>query len=222
MPEAALISNRASASQLQDGLTTGQSRANEQQWCCLCDNIFQKGKNLLCNSSQKRGVRICKKNNSSDIKVSEGGGAPDVGAEIPLRPVVKIVLRQAVLLQPMEVNGGADIHLQPVGFPCWSKGMHPKETVTPWEACAGAGSWQDLWTHGERTPRWSRFAGRTCDPHRGCMLEQSIPEGLHLMERTHGGAVHEELQPIGRTHTGVVRGELSPRGGTPHWSRGGV
>ena len=36
--------------------------------------------------------------------------------------------------------------------------------MTPWEARAGAGSWQDLWPHGERSPRWSRFAGRTCDP----------------------------------------------------------
>ena len=36
--------------------------------------------------------------------------------------------------------------------------------MTPWEAHTGAGSRQDLWTHGERTPRWSRFSGRTCDP----------------------------------------------------------
>ena len=28
----------------------------------------------------------------------------------------------------------------------------------------GASSWQDLWPRGERSPRWSRFAGRTCDP----------------------------------------------------------
>ena len=36
--------------------------------------------------------------------------------------------------------------------------------MTLWEARAGAGSWQDLRTHGERSPGWSRFAGRTCDP----------------------------------------------------------
>jgi len=36
--------------------------------------------------------------------------------------------------------------------------------VTLWEACAGAGSWQVLWTPGERSPRRSRFSGRTCDP----------------------------------------------------------
>ncbi|CAN0004364.1 unnamed protein product, partial [Bubo scandiacus] len=39
-----------------------------------------------------------------------------------------------------------------------------KEAVTPWEARAGAGSWQDLWPHGEKIPHWSRFADRTCDP----------------------------------------------------------
>ncbi|KAK4825828.1 LOW QUALITY PROTEIN: hypothetical protein QYF61_002951 [Mycteria americana] len=46
-----------------------------------------------------------------------GGGAPGTGAEIPLQPVVKTMVRQAVPLQPMEVNGGADILLQPVEDP---------------------------------------------------------------------------------------------------------
>ena len=31
-------------------------------------------------------------------------------------------------------------------------------------------------------------------------LEQSVPEGLQPAERTHTGAVHEELQHVGRTH----------------------
>jgi len=35
--------------------------------------------------------------------------------------------------------------------------------VTLWEICLGTGSWQDLWTRGERSPRQSRFSGRTCD-----------------------------------------------------------
>ena len=39
------------------------------------------------------------------------------------------------------------------------------------------------------------------------MLEQSVPEGL---------------QPVGRTHAGAVCGGLSPMGGTPCWSRGRV
>ncbi|GAB0188058.1 EH domain-containing protein 4 [Grus japonensis] len=74
------------------------------------------------------------------------------------------MVRQAVPLQPMEDDGGADIHLQPVEDPMLEQVDALKEVVTLWEAHAGAGSWQDLWPHGERSPRQSRFAGRTCDP----------------------------------------------------------
>jgi len=35
------------------------------------------------------------------------------------------------------------------------------------------------------------------------MLEQSVPEGLHPVEKTHAGAVLEELQPMGGTHVGA-------------------
>ena len=65
-------------------------------------------------------MRRCERNNSTDTKVSEeggAGGAPGAGAEIPLQPVVKTMVRQAVPLQPMDVHGGADIHLQPVEDP---------------------------------------------------------------------------------------------------------
>ncbi|GAB0188271.1 acid sphingomyelinase-like phosphodiesterase 3b [Grus japonensis] len=43
--------------------------------------------------------------NSADTKVSAeggGGGAPGAGAEIPLQPVVKAMVKQAVPLQPIE------------------------------------------------------------------------------------------------------------------------
>ena len=107
----------------------------------------------------ERGVRICERNNSADTKVSEeggGGGAPGAGAEIPLQPVGKTMVRQVVPLHPMEVNGGADIHLQPMERPhAGGGGCAPKEAVAPWEARAGAGCWQDLWPHGERSPCWS-------------------------------------------------------------------
>ena len=102
-------------------------------------------------------------------------------------------MRQAVPLQPMKGRGGVDLHLQP-----GERGPHataygfPKEAVTSWEARAGAGSWQDL-----------------CPT----TLEQSVPEGLQLVEGTHAGAVHEELQPMGRTYVGEVLGGLSPVGG---------
>ena len=42
--------------------------------------------------------------------------------EIPLQPVGKTMVRQAVPLQPMDVHGGADIHLQPVEDPTPEQG----------------------------------------------------------------------------------------------------
>ena len=95
------------------------------------------------------------RDNSADTKVSEeggGGGAPGARVEILLQAVVKTMVRQAVPLQPMEVHGGADIHLQPMEDPIPRAGGCPKDAVTLGEARAGAGSWQDLLTHGERSP----------------------------------------------------------------------
>ncbi|GAB0183081.1 acid sphingomyelinase-like phosphodiesterase 3b [Grus japonensis] len=72
-------------------------------------------------SQPERGVTRCERNNSADTKVSEEGGAgggPGTGAEIPLQqPMEKTMVRQAVPLQPMEDDGGADIHLQPLEDP---------------------------------------------------------------------------------------------------------
>ena len=68
-----------------------------------------------------------------------GGGAPGAGAEIPLQPMEKTMVRQAVPLQPMEDDGGADIHLQPVEDLMPEQAETPKEAVTPWETQAGAG-----------------------------------------------------------------------------------
>jgi len=55
-------------------------------------------------------------------------------------------VRQAVHLQPKEVHGGADIHLQPVDDPTL------EQVDVPEGGCDPAGS-----------PQWSRFAGKTCD-----------------------------------------------------------
>ncbi|PKU41741.1 protein pxr1-like [Limosa lapponica baueri] len=63
---------------------------------------------------------MCESDNSADTKVSEEGGggcAPGPGAEIPLQPLVKIMVRQVVTLQPMEVHGGAEIYLLPMENP---------------------------------------------------------------------------------------------------------
>ncbi|GAB0195501.1 mitochondrial enolase superfamily member 1 [Grus japonensis] len=52
----------------------------------------------------------------------------------------------------------------------------PEGGCGPWEARAGASSWLDRWTREERSPRQSRFAGRTCDPMGDPTLEQFAPE----------------------------------------------
>jgi len=85
---------------------------------------LRRGKTLLHNSSWSRGVRICERNSSADTKVSEegqGGGATGARAEIPLQPVVKTMVTEAVRLQPIEVHGGADIHLQTTEDPTLKK-----------------------------------------------------------------------------------------------------
>ncbi|CAM9951837.1 unnamed protein product, partial [Bubo scandiacus] len=74
----------------------------------------------------------------------------------------KPMVRQAVLLQPMKVHDGTDIHLQPVEDPTLEQDDAPEGGCDPvespcWSKFPGR-------THGERSPRWSRFAGRACDP----------------------------------------------------------
>ena len=59
-------------------------------------------------------MRISERNNPADTKVCEEGGrggASGTGAEIPLQPVKKTMVRQAVPLQSMEALDGADIQL---------------------------------------------------------------------------------------------------------------
>ncbi|GAB0207045.1 epimerase family protein SDR39U1 [Grus japonensis] len=137
---------------------------------------LRKGKNCCATAAGREEQEKCERNNHADTKVSEeggGGGGPGARAEIPLQPMVKTIVRQVVPLQPMEVHSGADIHPAAHGGPHKGAGVCAlKEAVTPWRLCAGAGSWQEL------RPRRE---------------EQSVPEGLYPMERTHAGAVHEEL-----------------------------
>jgi len=112
-------------------------------------------------------VRTCERNNSVVTKVSaEGGegGALVARAEIHLQPVEKTMVSQAVPLQPMEVHAGADIHLQTMEGPTPEQVDAPGGGCDPVESPCWSRLLQDLWTRGERSPRWSRFAGRACDP----------------------------------------------------------
>ncbi|GAB0189093.1 AN1-type zinc finger protein 5-like [Grus japonensis] len=73
--------------------------------------------------------------------------------------MVKTVVRQAVPLQPMEVDGGADIHLQPMEDPM------PEQVEAPEGGCDPMGS-----------PRCSRLLAGPVDPWREePMLEQTDP-----------------------------------------------
>ncbi|KAK4811167.1 hypothetical protein QYF61_019798 [Mycteria americana] len=140
--EASPMSERANASQT-DPLQAKDEPVSDGGSTSVI--TFKKGKKLLRNSncSQKRGVRLCERNNSADTKVSEeggGGGAPGARAEIPLQPVVKTMVKQVVPLQPMEVNGGADIYLQSMEDPT------PVHVDVPKGGCDPVGS-----------PRWSRL-----------------------------------------------------------------
>ncbi|GAB0203441.1 hypothetical protein GRJ2_002809700 [Grus japonensis] len=176
----------------------------------------------------QRGVRRCERNNFADTKVSEegeGGGAPGTGAEIPLQPVVKAMVRQAfihpsnVLIallyfdsKPMEdpkpeqveaPEGGCD----PVGSPCWSKLLAgPVERG----AHTGAGLLAGLVTPME-DPCWSSLLLKVCTLWKRPMLEQFVKdcspwEGLMLKKfvkdclpwegpHTGAGEEHEESSP---------------------------
>ncbi|GAB0183211.1 hypothetical protein GRJ2_000786400 [Grus japonensis] len=98
------------------------------------------------------GGNICPEFGSSDTKVRAGGGggAPGAGAEIPLQqPIEKTMVRQAGPLQLMDVDGGADIHLQPMEDPT------PEQVDAPEGGCDPMGS-----------PHWSRLLAGPVDPWR--------------------------------------------------------
>ncbi|PKU42801.1 protein pxr1-like [Limosa lapponica baueri] len=84
------------------------------------------------------------RNNSAGTEVNEEGegeDAPGAEAEILLLPLEKTMVRQAVPLQPMEVNGGADIHLQPIEDPILElmnapeRGCNPMLEQAPGRTC---------------------------------------------------------------------------------------
>ncbi|PKU41961.1 protein pxr1-like [Limosa lapponica baueri] len=105
---------------------------------------LRSGKKPAAQQQPGRGVRIYERNNSADTKVSEekgGGGASGIGADIPLQLVVKIMVKQAVPTQIMEVHNGADIYCSPWRTPCWSRWM-PEASCDP----VGSPCWRRLLT----------------------------------------------------------------------------
>ncbi|GAB0179550.1 AN1-type zinc finger protein 5-like [Grus japonensis] len=92
----------------------------------------------------------------------------------------KATVRQAVPLQPMEDNGGADIHLQPVEDPT------PEQMEAPEGGCDPVGS-----------PCWSRVLAGPVDPWR----EKPTPE-----QDSQVIIWKLALQPIGNAKTVMEHG----------------
>ncbi|KAJ7422424.1 protein pxr1-like [Willisornis vidua] len=89
------------------------------------------------NNLGKRGVTICERSSPAHLQASEeggGGDAPSARAEIPLQPLVKTMVRQAVLVQPLEVHDGAAAGC---GQPHVRGGECLKEIMTPFDDCTG-------------------------------------------------------------------------------------
>jgi len=70
-----------------------------------------------------------------------------VPEQIPLRPMLQTMVRQAVALQPMEAHGGADLHLQPMEDSTLEQVDVPEGGCDPMES-----------------PYWSRLLAGLMDP----------------------------------------------------------
>ena len=116
------------------------------------------------------------KSSPTDTKFGEedgGGGAPGAGAEIPLQPMEKTMVKQVASLD-MEDYTGADVHAT-----CTTEDYTaPVEDPMPGAvACAEEPTQeqvfsQDLWPLGD--PRWSSLFLKDCNPWEGPMLEQFL------------------------------------------------
>ncbi|GAB0202756.1 hypothetical protein GRJ2_002741200 [Grus japonensis] len=124
---------------------------------------------------------------NGDTKVTEegGGGAPGAGAEIPLQPVEKTTVKQAVPLQPIEDDGEADIHLQPVEDPTPEMVETPEGGCDLWEAHARAVLLAGLVTLWEG-PTLEQLV-KNCSPWERLTLEKLVEDCL-LWEGPQAGA----------------------------------
>jgi len=107
------------------------------------------------------------------VQKEGGGDAPGAGADSPAAHGAD---HGEAGCPPAEHGGPQCSRYPPVVY----GGLHaraggcPKEAVTPWRACTGAGSCQDVWTRGERgahagagflaglVTQWATHAGAAC------------------------------------------------------------
>ncbi|GAB0204246.1 zinc finger and BTB domain-containing protein 5 [Grus japonensis] len=99
-------------------------------------------------------------------------------------------------MQPMEDQDGADNHTTAHGGPCDAAGGcvlmeaaacgEPVQEQAPGRSC-------NLW-RGVHTGAHLLAGTEACGEPR---LDQSVPEGLYPIERTHGEAIREGLYPMG-------------------------
>ncbi|PKU41795.1 hypothetical protein llap_7896 [Limosa lapponica baueri] len=124
------------------------------------------------------------------------------------------MVRQAIHLQPMEVHGGADIHLQLVEDPTLEQVDMP---CSPWiEAHTGAVLLSGPVTV-QGDPCWSRLFLKDCTLWKGTMLEKLMKDSI-LWEGPHAGA-REDYEEEGVTETKCY--ELTPTP-TPHGATWGM
>ena len=162
------------------GPTAGYSQALQPRSCQFWESIFSKNH----------------KNAQWSVKMRSEG-----------KKVWEAVLQTSRLTKK---EGGEMIQVPVQKFPyslwrrAWWSSLSPWHGALHWRTylhctCEGvhAGVGQDAWrkVQWEDSPRGARVqAGAVaCGEH---TLEQSVPEGLHPVERTHAGAVLEELQPL--------------------------
>ena len=120
-------------------------------------------------------------------------------------------------LQPMEVNSGADLHLQPTEDPAPEQVDAPEGGCDPLGSCTGAAPGRTCGPM-ESCPGWSRFAGRACESCRGSTLEQFVKncilwEGLMLekiiKDSPMGGTPHRNREEFEEEEAAEMCGELT-------------
>ncbi|GAB0178086.1 AN1-type zinc finger protein 5-like [Grus japonensis] len=92
------------------------------------------------------------------------------------------MVRQAVPLQPMVVDGGADIHLQSMEDPML------EQVEAPEGGCDPVGSL-----------RWSRLLAGPVNPVERGAHARAVREELQLVGKTYVGEVYGGLSPMGGT-----------------------